>query len=141
MNSQVLSDIWSKFAVVFKGIGVVFAAGAIFFGVFKFVEQGNRTADEVKSMKDTVTIGLQNVNSQLNRININVLSLQDKVENQSRNINILQKSYIDYVRKNTKDTEELWNYLKDFMDTEKKNGNEPTVYVIRPVSTLHLNFR
>lgn len=141
MNFQALSDIWSKFAVVFKGIGVVFAAGVVFFGVFKFVEQGNKTAQEVKSMKDTIIIGFDKVNSQLGNININVLNLQDQVGTQSRNINILQKSYIDYVRKNTKDTEELWNYLKDFMDTEKKNGNEPTVYVIRPVSTSHLNSR
>ena len=139
MNFQVLSDIWSKFAIVFKGIGVVFAAGVVFFGVFKFVEQGNRTAEEVKSMKDTITIGLDRVNNQLDEINTNVLDLQEKYDGQSQSLLRLQNSYIDHARKTIENTDELYYILKDFINTEKKNGNEPTVYVIRPVDTSHLN--
>lgn len=61
-------------------------------------------------------------------INKSLAGITEDMEDERKSREVLQRSYIEYVRKNTKNTEELYNVLKDFID-EKKNNNEAWYYM------------
>lgn len=129
---------WGKILNILKMGGVLVGSIGILFGAFRFIEQGNRSAEQVKEVNTTINTRFDNMDIRLNKIDNNITDLQEKAENQYHSISTLQKSYIEYVRKNTQNTDDLYNTLKDFIDTEKKSIDKPTVYVT-PINMTRYN--
>lgn len=113
---------WGKIINILKIIGILIGSVGILFGAFKFIDQSKRTAEgQIKTDQkvDNLVVSFDEfkteVKNSLTEIKFEVTAGQKRQET-------LQKSYIDYVRKNTQNSEDLYNILKDFIDIKKNNG-------------------
>ena len=133
------------FAKIVNGLkigGLIVGSVGILFGVFKLTEKWNKSAESGVVLNATMVTNFDNINIRLNKIDNNIIELQEQMENGHQESMILQKSYINFVRKSTQNSDELYNILKDFIDVEKKsevNGKEPEVFVI-PIDMTRYNF-
>jgi uncharacterized protein YoxC len=89
-----------------------------------------RTQEKTELKEDVTAIGrkVDTLFTYVAGINKSLTGITKEMEDERKSRETLQRSYIDYVRKNTKNTEELYNVLKDFID-EKKNNNEAWYYM------------
>jgi len=111
----------------------------ILFGVFKLTEKWNKSAESGVVLNATMVTNFDNINIRLNKIDNNIIELQEQMENGHQESMILQKSYINFVRKSTQNSDELYNILKDFIDVEKKSEVKPEVFVV-PIDMTRYNF-
>jgi len=130
------------FAKIVSGLkigGLIVGSVGILFGVFKLTEKWNKSAESGVVLNATMVTNFDNINIRLNKIDNNIIELQEQMENGHQESMILQKSYINFVRKNTQNTDELYNILKDFIDVEKKSEVKPEVFVV-PIDMTRYNF-
>jgi len=120
-------------------VGVLITSVGILFGAFKFIEKGNKSATSVEMLDSLVVTSFDNMNIRLNKIDNNILDLKEQLEENHQSVTTLQKSYINFVRKSTQNSDELYNILKDFIDVEKKSEVKPEVFVT-PLPTNFPNF-
>jgi peptidoglycan hydrolase CwlO-like protein len=90
-----------------------------------------RTQEKTELKEDVTAIGrkVDTLFTYVEGINKSLTGITKEMEDERKSRETLQRSYIDYVRKNTKNTEELYNVLKDFIE-EKKNS-ETSCLLIR----------
>ena len=130
------------FAKIVSGLkiaGVLVASIGILFGVFKFIERSTENNKAVETLNTTVVTNFENINIRLNKIDNEILNVQEKLEENHQSVTTLQKSYINFVRKSTQNSDELYNILKDFIDVEKKSEVKPEVFVV-PIDMTRYNF-
>jgi len=130
---------WKKIIEGLKIFGIITGTITVLFGGFRFIENSKQSVIQSKNLSDTVNYHFNRVYTRLDRIENSVIDIGLQVSDHQYQQKTLQKSYIDYVRKNTQNTEDLYNFLKDFIDTEKKTNDKPIVYYVRPIDTTQLN--
>ena len=130
------------FAKIVNGLkigGLIVGSVGILFGIFKLTEKWNKSAESGVVLNATMVTNFDNINIRLNKIDNNIIELQEQMENGHQESMILQKSYINFVRKSTQNSDELYNILKDFIDVEKKSEVKPEVFVV-PIDMTRYNF-
>jgi len=102
--------------------GVVAVVG-IMWGIFRFIDTANRTAQQSREMAqkiDSLAQKIDGVAMQGYRLARMLSDIDVKLAEQGDKDAKYQRSYIQYVRNNTKTAEELFKYLEG-LDLEKKN--------------------
>jgi len=102
--------------------GIVAVVG-IMWGIFRFIDTANHTADQSRALSekiDSLADKLDGVAMQGFRLARMLQEIDIKIAEQETNNEKYHRSYIQYVRNNTKTAEELFKYLEG-LDLEKKN--------------------
>jgi len=102
--------------------GIVAVVG-IMWGVFRFVDTANRTAQQSQKLStkiDSLSQKIDGVAMQGYRLARMIQEMNVQFAEQCEKDAKYQRSYIEYVRNNTKTAEELFKYLEG-LDLEKKN--------------------
>lgn len=114
-------------AAVAKIIGYVAALGVVtgmLWGAFKFIDAANRTAGQIKDVTvkvDSLAQKIDGIASQGYRLSRMIQGLnEDMIETGEQNEKY-HKSYIRYVKDNTKTSQELFKYIEGLDLEVKKN--------------------
>lgn len=118
---KTITEYWKGITAV-AGIVTTIAVGAVKVDRKHFRDE-IRLKEKTEIKEDVSRIGgkVDTLFTYVEDINRSLTGIKKEMEDERTSRETLQKSYIDYVRKNTKNTEELYNILKDFIEEKKNN--------------------
>ena len=110
-------------------ITAVFSALVVLYGVFKFVSNGNETTATSKEIKKALTeitseieVIKQNQMAGNSRLTSSILDVNIQIQTVRDENRKWHKSYLQFVKDNTKSSEMLFKYLEGLnLDEVKKN--------------------
>lgn len=116
---DIVSDYWKGFTALISIISII-SVTAVKIDRKKYREE-IRIQEEINLNQDLSQLSLKvdDLCKSINDINLSLIEISNDIEDERKEREVLQRSYIEYVRKNTRSTEELYNVFKDFIDEEK----------------------
>lgn len=116
---DIVSDYWKGFTALISIISII-SVTAVKIDRKKYREE-IRIQEEISLNQDLSQLSLKvdDLCKSINDINLSLIEISNDIEDERKEREVLQRSYIEYVRKNTRSTEELYNVFKDFIDEEK----------------------
>lgn len=117
--AQVRKGILEKIKGYSSTVTAFFSAGVVLFGAFTFISQGNQTAKSTRELKEVVNelnnaieIFQENNAAEHSRIIKSLQETQEQVMDVKDNTNKWHRSYLQYVKDNTKSSDQLFRYLQ-----------------------------